>query len=162
MAFAPAIVMWASLAGAAVAAYGAYQQGQAAKKSANYNAQVAQQNALIARQQARLRAQQQDRNNRLRMGTIRANAGASGGVANEGSVLDIISDNAIQNELAKQEILHSGEIKAAGFTNTATLDRFQGRAAERAGNLKAGSAIIGGASSAASSGQGAALLNRGG
>jgi len=135
------------VAGTAVAVYGTYQQGQAQKKALTYNARVAEQNAEIARQQATLRASQQDRLNRLRMGSIRAAAGASGGVANEGSIIDILADQAIQGELQKQEILYEGELKARGFDASATLSIMEGSAAGKASTIGAGSALLSGVSS---------------
>lgn len=142
MAALPMILM---LAGTAVAVYGTYQQAQAQKKSADYSARVAEQNALLARQQAQLRAGQQDRLNRLRLGSIRAAAGAAGGVASEGSVIDIIADQAVQNELQKQEMIYEGELKARGFESQAELSRMGGEAAIQAGKVGAGSALLGGA-----------------
>lgn len=134
------------IASTAVAAYGVYQQGQAQKSSADYNAKVAEQNALIARQQAGLRARQQDRLNRLRLGSIRAAAGASGGMTGEGSVIDIIADQALQNELQKQEILYEGELKARGFDASAGLSRLEGSAASTASKIGVGSTLLSGAS----------------
>jgi hypothetical protein len=132
---------------AAVAAYGAYQQGQSAKKAAAFNAQVANQNAVAARQQSAAEMAQHDRETYMRLGSIRAAQGASGGTM-EGSALDVLGDTASQAELEKQNIKYRGEMQARGFGNTATLERFQGKAAARAGTLKAGSELIGGAASA--------------
>ena len=132
-------------AGAAVSAYGAYQQGQAAKKSADFNAEVAQQNAELAVRDARMRATQSEREKTLRLGAIRASAGASGGSTGEGSVLDVLGDVAAQSELEKQDILYRGEAAKRGYTNTATLDKFQGSYASQAGYLRAGSELLGGA-----------------
>ena len=146
MAFAAAIPAIMSIAGTAVAVYGVYQQGQAQKSAAEYNAKLAQQNAIVARQQADLRARQQDRLNRMRLGTIRATQGAAGGAQDEGSVLDIVADNAMQGELQRQEIVYEGELKARGFSATAALDIMQGKAAAKAGAIGAGSALLGGAS----------------
>jgi len=155
MAFAAAIPAIMSIAGTAVAVYGVYQQGQAQKSAADYNARLAGQNAVIARQQADLRARQQDRLNRMRLGTIRATQGAAGGAQDEGSVLDIIADNAMQGELQRQEIMYEGELKARGYQGTAALDRMQGKAAGKAAAIGAGSALLGGASKTAG------LLKRG-
>src|SRR5574341_196071 len=81
--------------GTALAAYGAYQQGAAARKASNFNAAVARQNAIVATGQAKAKAAQIERENILRLGLIRANQGASGGTM-EGSVLDVIGDVASQ------------------------------------------------------------------
>lgn len=132
------------VASAAVSAYGAIRQGQAAKAASKFNAAVADQNAVLARQEARELAVQQSRENYLRLGAIRAAQGKSGGAAGEGSVLDVIGDAASQGELQRQYILRSGEMKAAGFTNTGMLDRMSGKNAQTAGYLQAGSALLSG------------------
>lgn len=143
------VLIVSTIVAAGVSAYGAYAQGQSASKASKYQSQVAQRNAAIARQNAALQAKQQDRLNRLRLGTIRANAGAAGGVANEGSVLDIVADSAMQGELQRQDIIRAGEIKASGQEAGGALDLFEGRSAAQAGNLRAGAALLAGASSTA-------------
>lgn len=135
-------------ASAAVSAVSAIQQGRAAKAAADYNSTIEMQNAQIARADAAAQASQQDRENYLRLGAIRTAQGKAGGAANEGSILDVLGDQAAQGELDKQYILYQGEQRARGFTNTATLDTFSGRNAERTGYLKAGSELLGGGASA--------------
>ncbi len=142
MAFAIPALMIAS---AAIAAYGAIQQGQANKAAAKYNAAVNEQNAVLSRQEANDAAMQADRERYMRLGSIRAAAGKSG-VQAQGSVLDVIGDAASQSELQRQQIIYRGELKARGYNNTATLDEFSGSQAQTAGYLKAGSALLSGAS----------------
>lgn len=136
----------AMAAAAAISAISAIKQGQAAKAAAKYNAQIAEQNADLARQEAADQAVQQRRENYLRLGAIRAAQGHSGGTGDSGSVLDVLGDAAAQGELERQDIVYRGELKARGFTNTATLEEFSGRNAQTAGYLKAGSALLSGAS----------------
>lgn len=135
---------------AAVSAFGAYQQGQAAKKAGEFNAQVNLQNAAAAQSQASMRASQQQRETLLRVGAIRAAHGASGGTA-DGSVLDVLADTAAQGEMQRQSIIYGGEMQARGYQNTATLDIFGAKAAGRAGTLKAGSELLSGAAAASNS-----------
>jgi len=135
------------VAAAAVAAYGAHQQGQAAKKAGDFNAKVSLQNAEAARSQASMRASQQERETMLRMGAIRAAHGASGGTA-DGSVLDVLADTAAQGEMQRQNLVYQGEMAARGYQNTAQLDIFGGQAEQKAGNLKAGSELLGGVAGA--------------
>lgn len=130
--------------GTVVSVIGALQQGSAASKAASYNAQVNQQNAVIARQNAADAAKQQDRENRLRLGSIAAAQGKSGGDAGTGSVLDVIGDVAAQGELQKQYLLYQGDLQARGYENTATLDTFSGQASKNASYLKAGSELLAG------------------
>ena len=144
MAFMAAAVPWIIGASAAISAVSAIQQGKAARAAADYNATIELQNAQIARADAAAQAQQQDRENYLRLGAIRTAQGKAGGAANEGSILDVLGDQAAQGEMEKQYILYQGEQRARGFTNTATLDAFSGRNAERSGYLKAGSELLSG------------------
>ena len=134
------------IAGSVMSAIGAMQQGQAAKSAADYNATIATQNAAIARRNAADKATQADRETYLRLGQIRANQGASGGNAGEGSVLDVIGDVAAQSELERQQIIYQGELQARGFQNDATLETFSGDTKQNASYWKAGSELLSGAS----------------
>lgn len=143
----PAVIPIVMIASAALSAYGAIQQGKAAKAAANYNAQIQQQNAQIARTNAAAEADQSRRETMMRLGSIRAAQGASGGTA-EGSVLDVLGMTAAEGKRQEQEITYRGELQARGYTNTAQLEQFSGKQAQTAGYLKAGSELLGGASSA--------------
>lgn len=144
MAVALPFLMYAS---AGVAAYGAYQQGQAAQAAATFNEVTSIQNAELARREARTQAAQTHRENMLRLGAIQAAQGASGG-SPEGSVLDVIADVARQGELEKQYQIFQGEAAARGYKNTGTLDAFRGEQAANAGYLRAGSELLSGGVSA--------------
>lgn len=133
------------IAGAVVSAVGALRQGQASASAAEYNAQINQQNAQIARDNAAMQARQQDRENYLRLGAIRAAQGKSGGAAGEGSVLDVLADTAAQGELQKQDIIYQGELRARGFQNTANLDEYSASTARSGSYLRAGSELLSGA-----------------
>lgn len=135
-------------AGAIFSAVSAISQGNAAKAAGDYNAQIAEQNAAIARQQAEAQARQQDRENYLRLGAIKAAQGHAGGEAGAGSVLDVLGDVAAQGELEKQDILYRGELAARGYMNTAALDRYSGAQAQSASYLKAGSELLSGGAKA--------------
>ena len=132
-------------AGSVMSAIGALQQGQAAKSASDYNATIATQNAAIARQNAADKARQSDRETYLRLGSIRANQGAAGGAAGEGSVLDVIGDVAAQSELERQQIIYSGELQARGFQNDASLETFSGESKQSSSYWKAGSELLSGA-----------------
>jgi len=136
------------IAGAAMSAIGAIQQGQAAKQAAEYNSTIATQNAQIARRNAADKAMQADRETYLRLGSVRANQGASGGNSGEGSVLDVLGDVAAQSELEKQQIIYQGEMQARGFSNDATLDTFSGDTQQKTSYFKAGGELLSGASKA--------------
>ena len=140
-----AAVPFLLVASAAVSAYGAIQQGRAASAASNYNAAMARQNAALARQEAADLITQQQRENYLRLGAIRAAQGKSGGQAGAGSVLDILGDAAAQGELERQNIVRAGEIKAANYQNSAALDQYKAKYATQASYLQAGSDLLGGA-----------------
>lgn len=136
------------IASTAVAAFSAIQQGNAAKQAADYNATISMQNAGIARSDAQAQATQIERENLLRLGSIRAAQGKAGGAAGAGSILDVLGDVAAQGELDKQFALYEGEQRARGYTNTANLDTFSGKQARTAGYMKAGTELLSGAAKA--------------
>ena len=148
MAFMAAAIPWIQGAAAVVGALSAIQQGRAAQAAANYNATINEQNAQISRADAAIEATQVQRENALRLGAIRANQGASGGAAGEGSVLDVLGDVAAQGELERQFVLYQGEQRARGFTNTAQLDRYSGRQARSASYMRAGTELLSGGAAA--------------
>ena len=135
------------VAASAVSAFSAIQQGKAAKAAYQYNAKIQQQNAGLAREEAKTLAEQQARENYLRLGSIHAAQGKSGGTANEGSVLDVIADVASQGEFQRQQIIYGGELKARDFNNTAILDSARAHQAEAGSYYQAASDLLGGAAS---------------
>lgn len=143
-----AAIPYVLAASAVVSAVSAIRQGNAAEAAANFNAQIAEQNAVAARQQSAAQAKQIERENYMRLGSIRAAQGKSGGASGEGSVLDVLAYSAAQGELDKQNAVYGGEMSARGYTNTASLDRYRGDTALTAGYMKAGTELLSGASSA--------------
>jgi hypothetical protein len=129
---------------AGVSAVSSIQQGNAAKAAADFNATISMQNAEIARSDAAAQATQIERENAMRLGAIRTAQGKSGGAADTGSVLDVLGDQAAQGELEKQFAIYQGEQRARGFVNTANLDTASGKAAQKAGYMKAGAELLGG------------------
>jgi hypothetical protein len=136
------------IAGGILSAFGSFYQGIAAGAAADYNAGMYRQNAAIVRQQAVFSAQQQARENYLRLGEMRANIGASGargGDAGAGSFLDVLADTAAQGELEKQQILYAGEVKAHNLEMGAALEEYKGKTARIGGYLSAGADLLGAA-----------------
>lgn len=142
-----AAVPFLMVAGAAMSAMSAINQGRAAQAAAKYNASIAEQNSEVAREQTLLQVRQADRESYLRLGAIRAAQGASGG-KEAGSVLDVIADTAAQNEIERQDIVYRGALAQRGYQNTGTLDEMSGRAAGRSSYLTAGSELLQGAGNA--------------
>jgi len=133
-------------AGAGIGAYSAYYQGQAQRRAAEYNADVANRTARIARDQAYADAADKERENRRYLGQLHATFGASG-LALEGSALDIYEDQALTTELAVRRITYAGELRALGYQTEAELQRARAEAASTAGYLGAAAQIAGGAAS---------------
>lgn len=147
-----------AVGGAILGAKGEKDAAKAQKKAAEEeerrakeHAAFAEENASIIAGQARAEVVQIDRAARLRLGAIRAAAGASGGRVNFGSVIDIVADVAAQGELEKQNAIFAGELggraerqAAKGFQSQALLASMKGKAASRAGSLGAASALLGG------------------
>lgn len=129
-------------ASAAAAALGAIQQGVAARKAGKANAIQARTNASIARANAASAAVQQRRENYLRIGAMRANAGASGIIG--GSMSDLLLDAETQGDLQVQNLLTRGEQEAAGFESTGRMDLVAGRSAQIGGVLSAAGSLMGG------------------
>ena len=134
-------------ASAAAAALGAIQQGMAGKRAGVANAIQARTNASVARTNAASAAIQQRRENYLRIGAMRANAGASGIIG--GSMSDLLLDAETQGDLQVQNILTRGEQESAGFESTAMLDRAAGRSAQTGGFLSAAGSLMGGVAAGA-------------
>ncbi len=136
-----------AVSGSAVSAYGMYQQGQAAKKSAAYNAAIQRNQAIAARQKADFDA----RRKRSEVETLlaRQRSGfAKGGVALEGTPLEVLEATAEAGELDAQAIIYGGEVGATGYESQAELSRLTGEQAAQAGMVGAGSTLLTGAGKA--------------
>jgi hypothetical protein len=131
------------VAGMAVSAVGAIQQGQAASAAGKFNAKTATANASAARETAAI---EQSQNRMLAVKTIgamRANF-ASSGLANTGSVADVIADSMSNAELDSQLIWYRGEAQARGFQSQAGLSTMQAQSAKQQGMWNAAGALLGG------------------
>ncbi len=135
---------WLPIAAAVVSAIGSISQAQSASAAADRNAQVNTQNAQIATQNAADQNVQNQRDNYMRLGAIRASQGKGGGTGDSGSVLDVLGDVAAQGELDKQYTTYQGQLQARGYTNTAGLDQASSSNAATSGYLKAGSELLSG------------------
>lgn len=147
--------MWVAAAavvmGALVQAKGAQAQARAQQQAAQYNASVADRNAVIAKDQAARDAEAQKRNSVRQLGGMRAAYGASG-VTIEGSPLDVLEQSAAEAELDRLNITYKGDLKAMGYQEEATLDRFSGETAIQQGRYRSASALLTGAGQAFSMG----------
>ena len=143
-----AVFPLAMMAGAALSAYGAIQQGQQAKKAAEYNAQLRTRDSQLALDQAGQEAQQVRWAGQRTHGTLLANYGAAG-VTSEGSPMDVLAASASQAKLDEETVLYKGRMKSTGYLSDAALNRVQGENAVQQSQLNAASYLIGGAGQAA-------------
>ena len=120
---------------------GAGTQYEAQRKATSINRRAAELNAEAARKQTADRLLQQKRDERMRLGAIRANVGAMGGTL-EGSALDILGDVAAQSEFERSQIQYAGQLRAQGYDNTAALDAAAGSAARAGLYTQAGSSLL--------------------
>jgi len=131
---------------AGVGAIGAIQSAQANRDAANHNRDIANRNALISRQQGEAQALQLKRDQMRRMGAARANVGASG-VAAEGSALDVLEESAFNAEMDQMTLKYNTQLRMMGFGDQASQFSAEASNAMSAGYMKAGSALLTGASS---------------
>ena len=133
-----------SAAGAAVSALGAIQQGQAAQSQADLQAGILRQQAERDRQKAAVDEEDFRRRQSRVLAARRAALGASGVVSAEGSPLLVSEDFAGEVELQALRIRSGGELRATRAEQQAVLQRFQGRAARRAGFTRGGALLLSG------------------
>lgn len=134
-----------SAVGTGISAYSAYQQGQTAKKVAEYNATVADYQAKDAIARGGIAEDQQRQKTRQIMGAQRAQMGASGAAADSGSFADILTNSAQFGEMDALTIRNNAMRSAWGSSTQAQNDRFQGDMAARAGTMNAVGTVLGGA-----------------
>lgn len=156
------IMLGLSLAGAAVSAYGQYQQGQTSEALGEYNAKVAENNAAtkeLAAQDAQARGGVEEDRQRTRtrqaLATQRAAFAASGDTLSDISTQNILGDTAAFGEEDALTIRSNAAREAWGIRIGATndlaqaqSDRFQGKSAAQAGLYSAGGTLLTGASRA--------------
>lgn len=130
MAFVAPILPYLAAAGTAVAAYGSIQQGKAAQKAANYNAESA-----ILEGQSRENAQRADSQRSL--ARIRANIGKSGATS-AGTPLLVLAESAANAEIDALNTRFTAERQADVY-------RAGGANARRQGNIMAGTSLLQGA-----------------
>lgn len=152
----PAIAIGATVIGTGVSAFGAIQQGQAAKDQANYQAQVAENNAILAQRAAddeRAIGREEERRQRIiteqQIGEARAMFAGQGVLVDEGTALDLTSDIAEIGELDALTIRSNAERRAmaleaegANFQGEASLARARGRNLETASFINFGSTLL--------------------
>lgn len=156
-----AVPMISSLASAGASVAGGLQSGAAGaanRQIAEYQAQRLEQNAQMERDMAAADAADMRVENRKGLGSIRAQAGASGLVVEDGSPLEALMDSAAAGELNVQRRLWQGEVKARGLLTDANAARVGGILAQERGNSAQTAGFIQGGSSLLTAGSQAGKL----
>lgn len=136
-----------SVIGIGVSAAGQYQQGQSQKKAAEYNAEMDKRAADDALQRGSIDAAKIKENTRKLISTQIANSGASGFDSSTGTPLDLSVEAKGYGELDALTTINNAQRVASGQMAQSELDRFQGKAAARAGTMGAAGTLISGAAS---------------
>jgi hypothetical protein len=137
----------ASIAGAGVGAYSAYQSGQSAKGTAEYNEEMAKRSADDALQRgASEAAEKRDRARRII--SAQNAAGAANGIElNSGTQLKLNEEAAGFGELDALRTINNAQRQASGFSAESELEKYRGTTGARAGYMNAGSSLLTGAAS---------------
>lgn len=130
-------------AATAVSTVMAVKGARDAKKARNKQAAMEESNRLMQEKQTRAELAQANREQRLRIGSIRAKGGARGSGIH-GSVIDIIGDTIQQGYLERKNISEIGGQKAENFSRSADLFRSKGKSEATAGYMNAATSLLGG------------------
>ena len=135
----------ASLGGAGqiLSAGGTLASGIAAKRAADFNAEMALLQGQQASEQGALAASEANRQTIQRLAAARAGA-TENGFALTGSVSDLLSQAGRQGQLDYLTAVYDGTVRNVGAKNSAALYKMQGRGALTESFLGAGSKLIGG------------------
>jgi hypothetical protein len=149
MAMAAAAVPYIMAATAAVTAYGAIRQGQAASAAADYNAKVAEQNKQAALAQGQAQSEAQWRASQQRIGSAIALYGGAGVQGDSGSAADVLGMNIQNATLDNLTTQYNAQMRGIGFDDQAELDHSNASNARTSSYLSAGGALLQGMGSAA-------------
>jgi hypothetical protein len=128
-------------AGAALNFVGGMQRAQAARRTGEYNAAIAEQNAQISLQEAAEEERRKRQFMTRQMGQLRANIGKSG-LANEGSMNEVLQDSAAQAELEALTIRHKGDLQALSYRQQGSLARMEGESMGRGYEMGAAASLL--------------------
>lgn len=112
---------------------------------ANYNRKVAENNAVTTRAWAAYDAKNQRRENEAALGKTRALYGASGVDVGDGSAIDVMSDDALQGELAALSLIAKGEVAGSAQDAQARLFQYEASSIKKAAPLSIATAGVKGA-----------------
>ncbi len=143
MAFAPAIL---GVLGTVVSAGGSILAGQQAKAAANFEAKQLERQANEKRAQATREVAQQYADRKELMGNQIAVAAASGGGASDPTVMDLLGDTAAYGYVQNQNTYANAENIGRQLEGQADAKRIEGKNAQTASFINAGSSLLSGLS----------------
>ena len=132
----------AAVGGGALSAVSSIAGGQSARKAGNQAAFLADEDAKIAESQAKFKARQERLTGEELIGRGIAITGASGTKVGRGSNLRVREVNQGRLETSVSNILFSGRVAANKLRNQGNQFRAQGKAAQTAGFVNAGTSIL--------------------
>jgi hypothetical protein len=132
----------ALLGSVAMSAVGSISAGQAAKKQANTEAAILNQQAARERQQAEADSAEFRGEQQRLMAKRRAILGGSGVDISTGSPLLASEDFAGEAELQALKIINGGEVRGTRLQQQASIVRAKGRSAETASFFSAGASLL--------------------
>ena len=133
------------IGGAGLGAFGQWQAGQQANKTAHYNARLKEQQAVLTEQAMATETTRSHEEARRLKATQESQYGSSGAVVSEGTPLLVLAEQA---GLMEKDILNQRRnrmIEAQGLRSEAAMLRFDGKQAKRASNIGAVTTLLGGA-----------------
>ncbi len=131
-----------AFAGAGLQAYGQIEEGRAAKEAGEWNAAMAEYDAAYAKQKAALDELRLRQEGKRTIGSARAIAGASGFATESKTDQDLILDMRRNIEMDAAIIRYQGDVNAWSSMQEAEISRYQGKAAQRAGYIRAGGTML--------------------
>jgi hypothetical protein len=143
----------ATIAAAGMQAHSQIQAGRAANRAAKYNAKVAMHAAWDERKRSEQEVQDRYRQRSILQGQQRAAVGGSGIAIESSTVGGVLESTAMLAELDVLRIKSNAERKAWGLETKAEQSLYEGRAAQRSGQLQGAGSLLSGAASAANAGR---------
>ncbi len=131
-----AVAVTALVVGGAMKSFGAHNEGKAASKAATFEANQMDEQALEERAYAQRDMIEQKKEANL----VKSRAlmlSAAGGGASDVTNTNIIGDIHAEGEYRALTALFNGEERARGLETESAVTRYEGKAARRAGNVKA-------------------------
>ena len=139
---------WFTVATAAVTAASAIAGGDAQRRAANTNADIAEQNRKLAAEQGFAREDAFRRQARMRLGSQAAAIAESGVDPGSGSALLVAAQSATNAELDALNIRYEGLTQATGYAREAVAERRRGLNATQGSYYSAAASILDAASRA--------------